>query len=104
MISNMKYRKNQDVEICNKTKLIRNYTMCAASRHDSKETERVLTEPPKANSRAGTSLATPTRRASAPSHPTTASALTAPGRRTPQAAPSPSARPSSSTPTPTANS
>ena len=35
------------MEICNKTKLIRNYTVCAANRHDSKETERVLTEPPK---------------------------------------------------------
>ena len=35
------------MEICNKTKLIRNYTVCSASRHDSKDTERVLTEPPK---------------------------------------------------------
>jgi len=39
-----KYKDN--VEICNKTKLTRNYTLCAASRHDSKETEQVLTEPP----------------------------------------------------------
>ena len=35
------------MEICNKTKLIRNYTVCSASRHDSRETEHVLTEPPK---------------------------------------------------------
>lgn len=41
------YGYKDNVEICNKTKLIRNYTVCAASRHDSKETERVLTEPPK---------------------------------------------------------
>lgn len=41
------YGYKDNVEICNKTKLIRNYTVCAANRHDSKETERVLTEPPK---------------------------------------------------------
>lgn len=41
------YGYKDNVEICNKTKLIRNYTVCAASRHDSKETEHVLTEPPK---------------------------------------------------------
>ena len=41
------YGYKDNVEICNKTKLIRNYTVCAASRHDSKETELVLTEPPK---------------------------------------------------------
>ena len=35
------------MEICNKTKLIRNYTVCTANRHDSKKTARVLTEPPK---------------------------------------------------------
>ena len=40
------YGYKDNVEICNKTKLIRNYTVCAASRHDSKETEHVLTEPP----------------------------------------------------------
>ena len=41
------YGYKDNVDICNKTKLIRNYTVCAANRHDSKETERVLTEPPK---------------------------------------------------------
>lgn len=41
------YGYKDNVEICNKTKLIRNYTVCTANRHDSKETERVLTEPPK---------------------------------------------------------
>ena len=41
------YGYKDNVEICNKTKLIRNHTVCAANRHDSKETERVLTEPPK---------------------------------------------------------
>ena len=41
------YGYKDNVEICNKTKLIRNYTVCAASRHDSKETGQVLTEPPK---------------------------------------------------------
>ena len=41
------YGYKDNVEICNKTKLIRNYTVCAASRHDSKETEHVLTEPSK---------------------------------------------------------
>ena len=41
------YGYKDNVEICNKTKLIRNYTVCAANRHDSKETEHVLTEPPK---------------------------------------------------------
>ena len=41
------YGYKNNVEICNKTKLIRNYTVCAASRHDSKETEHVLTEPSK---------------------------------------------------------
>ena len=41
------YGYKDNVEVCNKTKLIRNYTVCAANRHDSKETERVLTEPPK---------------------------------------------------------
>lgn len=41
------YGYKDNVEVCNKTKLIRNYTVCAASRHDSKETELVLTEPPK---------------------------------------------------------
>ena len=41
------YGYKDNVEVCNKTKLIRNYTVCAASRHDSKETEHVLTEPPK---------------------------------------------------------
>ena len=39
------YGYKDNVEICNKTKLLRNYTVCAASRHDSKETEHVLTEP-----------------------------------------------------------
>ena len=41
------YGYKDNVEICNKTKLIRNYTVCTANRHDSKETARVLTEPPK---------------------------------------------------------
>ena len=41
------YGYKDNVEICNKTKLIQNYTVCAANRHDSKETEHVLTEPPK---------------------------------------------------------
>ena len=41
------YGYKDNVEICNKTKLIRNYTVCAASRHDTKETEHVLTEPSK---------------------------------------------------------
>ena len=41
------YVYKDNVEICNKIKLIRNYTVCAASRHDSKETEHVLTEPSK---------------------------------------------------------
>ena len=35
------YGYKDNVEICNKTKLIRNYTVCSASRHDSKETEHV---------------------------------------------------------------
>ena len=41
------YGYKDNVEICKKTKLIRNYTVCAANRHDSYETLRVLTEPPK---------------------------------------------------------
>ena len=87
MISNMKYRKNQDVGLFDKENTLqellksgnplpklkeiidferfrdilepefenterknnagRNYTVCSASRHDSKETEHVLTEPSK---------------------------------------------------------
>lgn len=38
-------RVKDNVVICNKTKLIRNYTVCASNRHDSRETDRVLTEP-----------------------------------------------------------
>ena len=30
------YGYKDNVNVCNKTKLIRNYTVCAASRHDSK--------------------------------------------------------------------
>lgn len=41
------YGYKDNVEICNKTKFLRKYTVCAASRHDSKEKERVMTERPR---------------------------------------------------------
>lgn len=41
------YGYKDTVSVCGKTKIIHTYSVCAANRHDSKETGKVLREPPK---------------------------------------------------------